>query len=365
MFKIQSEVLKGVVTSLAKGARKAKLGERFIFVRTEDEKLSFYFVGDDTSVERKVAADIQGQMDIATTMKELEVKVSALPNNEEILCQMEGTLLKLKWGRNAEISVETVPETTPLIEMPELAEKVKWAPGTVHGIARVMTPFTAVANSAHAQRNPSLQGPNFIKDLETGAVHIRSSDGFKAVTMRATKIDWFSESCSIESSTLMGVADVLPDDAEITVGINGNHSMIVFQSGSTTAMVRTLVGVFPAVDKMYREDTKSKWRFDRLELIELCRRVKILSPQKPILEFRIKSGKVHAVIPMTLDQQVGVAIEGDPAEFAINATYLEMTASLYRTDEVILYVEANNKAITVGVEGNSDIRALLSPTQLR
>ncbi|MFC5450671.1 hypothetical protein ACFPOG_20675 [Paenibacillus aestuarii] len=365
MFKIQSEVLKGIVSSLAKGARKAKLGERFIFIRTVDEKVSFYFNGDDASVEKVVQADIQATMDVATTMRELEPKIAALPNSEEILVQVENTQMKLKWGRNAEISVETVPETTPMLAIPDLVETAKWAPGTVHGIARIMPPFAANMNSSHAQRCPAITGPNFSKDQETGEVFVKSTDGFKALTMKATKLDWFSAPTSIESGTIMGVADVLPDDAEITVGINKEASLVVFQSGSTTAVVRTLVGNFPAIDRMYLEDTKAKWRFDRLELIELCRRVKILSPQKPILEFRIKNGKVHAIIPLTLDQQVGVVIEGTPEEFALNATYLEMTASLYRGDEVILYVEAPNKAITVGIEGSSDIRTLLSPTQLR
>lgn len=366
MFTIQSVVLKGVVSSLAKGARKAKLGENYIFLRTlEDGTVSFFFNGEDTSVERKVQADIQGKLDIATTMKELDVKVAALPNDAEVLVQQEGSDIKLKWGKKSAISVKTVPETFPMIDIPETTQTVKWSPGTVHGIARVMTPFTANPNSSHGQRNPSICGPNFFKDEDTGEVFVRSSDGYRAVTMRAAKIDWFDDSISIESSNLLGVADVLPKDAEITVGTNEGQSLVVFSSGSTTAVVRTLIGKFPPVEQMYRSDAKSKWKFDRQDLIELCKRVKILSPQKPILEFRIKDQKVNAVIPSVLEQHVGVSIEGTPSDFAINASYLEMTASLFRSEEVDMLVEAGNKAITVKIDGNDDIRSLLSPTQLR
>lgn len=365
MFKIQSEILKGIVSSLAKGARKAKLGERFIFIRTTGDKISFYFNGDDVSVEKVVQADIQGNLDIATTMKELEPKVAALPNGEEILCEFKSNQLKLKWGRNAEISVATDPETTPMLAIPDLVEQVKWVPGSLHGVARVMPPFTAGMNSAKGSQVPAICGPNFSKDAETGQVFVKATDSFKALTTKAQKLDWFSQPLSIESGTIMGVADVIPDDAEITVGINKGATLVVFQAGSTTAVVRPLTGTFPLIEKMYRLDTKSKWRFDRQELIELCRRVKILSPQKPILEFRFKGGKVHAVIPSTLDQQVAVVVEGVPEEFAINATYLEITACLYRGDEVILHVEAHNRAITVGVEGSDEVRALLSPAQMR
>ncbi len=366
MFKIQSEVLKGVVGSIAKGARKARLGENFIFIRTlEEGMVSIFFNGDNASVERRVKADVQGELDVATTLKEIDTKVAALPNDTEILVQLEGSLIKLKWGKKSAISVDTVPETTPMIEIPELVEQVTWAAGTVHGIARVMTPFTALPNSSISQRNPSIVGPNFVKDPDTGETFVRATDGFRAVTMRAAKIDWFSESVSIEASNLLSVADVLPKDAEISVGINKGYSLVVFASGSTTAVVRALSGKYPQIDNLYRTDAKSKWRFDRLELIELCRRVQILSPQRPILEFRLINGKVNAVIPNTLDQSIGVVIDGIPSEFAINAKYLEMAASLFRTEEINLLVEAANKPITMRIDQSDDIRTVLSPAQLR
>ncbi|MBP1932040.1 hypothetical protein [Ammoniphilus resinae] len=364
MFKIQSGVLQGVVSQLAKGARKAKLGELLIFIRTQGEHVSFYFNGEDVSVEKRVAVDIQGSLEVATSVRELSIKVSALPSDEEIICQLEGNLLKLCWGRNSEISVELVPETSPLIELPSIVEEVKWGAGTLHGISRLMPPFTANGNSQQAKSIPCVTGPNFSKDPDTGEVFVRATDAFKAVTVRAAKIDWFSEPFSIESGTLGAIADVLPEDAEITVGLNEVRTMVVFKSGTTTAVARTLIGNFPNIDRNYLTDAKSKWRFDRLDLIDLCRRVRILSPTRPVIEFRLMKGKVHAMIPKALNQQVGVCIEGDPIEFSVNATYLEMAAQLFRSEEIILYVNAHDKPISILQEGSMDIRSLVLPTRL-
>jgi DNA polymerase III subunit beta len=364
MFKVPAQMLQGVVSSLAKGARKAKLGELFIFIRTQEDYASFYFNGDQISVEKRVPADIEGELEVATTVGELSTKVAALPSDEEIICQLEGNLLKLKWGRNSEISVELVPQTSPLIEIPEMVEEVKWGAGSLHGISRVMPPFTANPNSQQAKTRPSVSGPNFAKDPDTGEIYVRATDAFKAVTIKAAKLDWFKETMSIETSTMSAVSDVLPEDAEITVGLNEGKTMIVFQCGTTTAVARTLLGAFPNIDGSYVNDAAATWRFDRLDLIDLCKRVKILSPQKPILEFRIKGGKVHAIIPKSLDQQVGVHIEGTPCEFSVNATYLEMTAHLYRSEELILYVNGADRPITIRQEGSDDIRSLVLPTRL-
>lgn len=365
MFKMNSETLHGIISTLAKGARKARLGENYIFIRTlEDGRLSFYFNGKEISVEKKVEAHIEGEMEVATTLKEIDAKAKALPKDQEIIVEKVDNLLVFRWGKRSKISVNTVAETSPSLEIPEMVSEVQWAPGTLQGVANVMTPFTANPNSAHSKKNPSIAGPNFYKDGETGEVFVRATDGFRATTMRGSKIDWFDESISIESSQLLAVADIFPKDVQITVGRNKGKSLVIFSTPTTTATVRTLTGVFPPVEKMYRTNAKGKWIFDRLDLIELCRRVKTLSPQNPKVEFRIKSGHINAVVPNALEQSVGVIIEGEAEEFAINANYLEMAASLFRTDEVNLLVQGNDKAITVNIDDNDDIRAILSPVRI-
>jgi len=307
-------------------------------------------------VERKVDATIEGTMDVATTLKEIDAKVSVLPNDEEITVQKEENQLRFKWGKRSKISVPIVAETSPSMEIPEMVEQVTWEPGTLHGIARITTPFAATLNSSHATKNPSVAGPNFYKDQDTGEVFVRASDGHRPVTIRAGKIDWFDRSLSIESSQLLGVADIFSKDIEITVGVNESRTLVIFKTGNITATVRVLVGEFPPIEKIYRTSAKGKWIFDRLDLIELCRRVRTLSPQKPIVEFRLKDQSINAIVPGILEQSVGVVVEGEKVEFAVNAHYLEMAASLFRKEEVNLLVEAHNKAMTMNIDDNDDIR---------
>ncbi|MDQ0255580.1 DNA polymerase-3 subunit beta [Evansella vedderi] len=364
MFKLASEVIQGVVSSLAKGARKAKLGEKFIFIKTKDDKVSFYFNGDDMSVERKISADIQGELDVATSIKELDQKVSALPKEEEITVEKEGNLLKLKWGKGSKISVEILPETAPLIEIPQMSQQVKWAAGTLHGIARMMTPFAALPDSPVGRARPSVCGPNFQKDGDTGEVFIRATDSYRAVTVLGSKIDWFEgNQLSMESKTMLSLADVLSEQAELTVGLNESGTLVIFRAGLTTAIARVLEGSYPNIDK-YADDAKSKWHFDRLELIELCRRIKRLSPTKPIIQFRIQSGKVKAIVPNSLEQQLAVAVEGEASDFGANAEYLEMTASLYRSDEIVLLADGANQPITIRQEENDNVKALVLPVRI-
>ncbi|MED4400257.1 hypothetical protein [Metabacillus fastidiosus] len=50
MFKVKGELLKDTVASLVKGAKKARLGEKTCFIKTEGSLVSLYFNGDDLQV---------------------------------------------------------------------------------------------------------------------------------------------------------------------------------------------------------------------------------------------------------------------------------------------------------------------------
>ncbi|CEH28308.1 hypothetical protein AM501_05385 [Aneurinibacillus migulanus] len=367
MFKIQAEQLQEIVGAMAKSARKAKLGERFIFIKTYKNEVSFFYNGDDISVEKRVQTKIQAEMDVATTVKEMDVKVSALPSDEEITLEMQKNQILLRWGRKSKISVETVAETSPLLEIPETARKVKWVPGSLHGLTRIMTPYAALRSSQRGLERPSICGPSFEKEPITGDVIVRATDSFRAITVKAEKIDWFEHAhLTLDSDSLHAICDVISDDAEVEIGINDKNSLIVFRCGNTTAVARTLVGNFPPLDKNYLTMDKAvaKWYFDRQDLIDLCRRIRKLSPTKHKLTLRIQEGKPYAVIPSVLEQQLGIAIDGTPFDFAVNATYLEMIAATFRSEEVVLLLTEGLAPITIISEDSSDIRTLVLPMKI-
>ncbi|MED0677669.1 hypothetical protein ABEV55_16105 [Aneurinibacillus thermoaerophilus] len=367
MFKIKSEELQDIISAMAKSARKAKLGERFIFIKTYGNEVSFFYNGDDISVEKRVQTTVKKELDVATTVKEMDVKVGALPSEEDITVELKGNQLQLKWGRKSSIFVDTVKETLPLLEIPETVRTVKWPAGSLHGLTRIMTPYAALRTSQRGSERPCICGPNFEKDGLTGNVFVRATDAFRAITVKADKIDWFEGAqLTLDSDSLHAICDVISGETEVEIGINDLNSLVVFKSGNTTAVARTLVGNFPPLDKNYLQMDKAvaKWFFDRQDLIDLCRRIRKLSPQNPTLTFVIKEEKPHAVIPQVLEQQLGIAIEGSPFDFAVHAPYLEMVASTFRSEEVVLLLTSGLAPITVISEESNDIQTLVLPKKI-
>ncbi|USK62225.1 hypothetical protein [Peribacillus asahii] len=124
MFKINGEDLQVVVKEMTSGARKARLGEKFAFIKVEGQYVTFSFNGEDLQVERKVKVEVLSPLDVATTMGELSLKVDVVPKDEEITVQLDGSLLLLKWGRTSKVACEILPQTTPTITIPEVKEVV-------------------------------------------------------------------------------------------------------------------------------------------------------------------------------------------------------------------------------------------------
>lgn len=361
MFKVNGEVLQNTVTSLVKGAKKARLGEKACFIKTEGNFVSFYFNGDDLQVEKKIEAEITGNLDIATSMLELDLKVSALPSDEEIIVELEGSLLNLRWGRSSKIACETLAETAPLIDIPQTIETITWEPGILHSFSRSMPPFAALSNSQMAKANPCLQGLYFAMD-DTGEVLIRASNGARAVTLRSEKVKWFEGmQFSIPTESICGLADLLPSDSEISIGINEARTLLVFQAGLTTAVSRLLIGKFPDIDRSYsdKDTAGTKWTFDRMELIELCRRARRLAPSRPVITFRTEGAKTKIDLESILTQQLGAMCEGEQFEFAVNAEYVELAASLFRTEEILILFKDKTSPLTIACEQTDHIRALV------
>lgn len=369
MFKINSCDLKGVVSMLCKSARKAGIGDKTIYIRTLDKGLvSFYYHAVEISVEKKVSAEIEGNLEVATSIGELEVKVAALPDEVEVTVgKITSGPLQFTWRgtskRKSGLKVDILPETSPMLEVPPFEESLKWKPGNLHNIVRYIPPFTLKHDSNKAAQMPNALGPNFSKD-DTGQVIVRATDGIKGVIINTKQMEWFDSPMSIHITSLQGVADVIPSDAEIQVGLSGG-SVVIFKAGYTTAVCRTLTGKFPSIDQYFSTKTKGKINIDRLELIELCKRIKKLAPTSAILHMHIDDSRVFAVIPGVLEQALPASIEGEVPTFAVMADDMEMAALCYAmsksSDELSLYVDEFNKAISVAIDGRENIRVWCLP----
>lgn len=369
MFKMKSDALKGVVSMLVKSARKAGIGDKTIYIRTLDEGLvSFYYHAMEISVEKKVAAEVEGELEVATSIGELDVKVTALPDDVEVTIEKKtGGPIQFTWGgsgkRKSGLKVDILPETSPMVEVPPFEEQVDWKPGILHNIVKYVPPFTLHSNNSKAAQMPNTLGPNFSKD-DTGAVIVRATDGIKGVIIYPKHMDWFDKTLSIHISSLQGVADVIPSDAEIKVGLSGGN-VVIFKAGYTTAVCRTLVGTFPPIERYFNTQSKGKMNIDRLELIELCKRVKLLAPTAAVLQFNVVDDKVFAVVPGVLEQALPASVEGIVPSFGVGALHMEMAALLFAmtksSDELTLFVEGYDKAISVAIDGNEAIRLWCLP----
>lgn len=368
MFKIQGEGLQQIVQGITKGAKKARLGESRVFISsTEENIVKFYFVGEELQVEKTLECVTTEQFAFATTMMELEIKVGALPDDELIHVEKKGDRVLLNWGRSSNIMMEIVPEISPEISIPQATDTVTWGPGKLHMLGRSLPYFTAISNSASANKFPVLRGLYFGKE-ETGEVKVRASNRGRAVTVNTQGMEWFDGIfCSIPTETIMGLIEILPSDSELRVSINAEKTLIVFESGHTKAVSRLLVGEFPAIDDKYvsEESAKTIWRVDRLQLLETVRRIKRLGGNLPSMVFRVEGTKAFAELPGVLIEQIGASIEGEEQlGFILHSDYLELALTLHRTEEVLLCVNAINSPVTILDDSEThDTKVLIAPLQ--
>ncbi|MGF7036074.1 DNA polymerase III sliding clamp (beta) subunit (PCNA family) [Paenibacillus mucilaginosus] len=353
-----------------KSARKT-VGDKTVYVATLDEgRVAFYYQDVALSVERKVTATIEADMTVATSIFVLNQMVSALPNEEEILVQVEDGRLMLKWGsRDSHIAVDLLPETAAMLEVPTPEHTLTWKAGALHGLTRMMIPFCALSNNEKSHSLPAILGVMFRKE-ETGEVYLRATDSFKYVRCLG-KIDWFDNTISLDAQTLQAVSDVLPPDADVTVGLT-KSGLVMFKTGAVTCVLAPLEGTLPYanLDKAFNYDAAMKVRVDRLELLDLLRRVRAVCPanrQFAMLEFK-DGGIVASTAGGEMVQDLGGTVEGGGVKaVAIHATHMDIAASFFAApffkdcDELVLYVNHYKEPITIGVDGQDRVNMTVLP----
>lgn len=369
MFKINGGDFQHVVSGLTRGAKRARLGENRVFVSSVDSKneVDFYFVGEELQVRKRVQCEVSAPFTFATTVHELTVKVGALPDDEFITIEKDGEQLKLQWGRSSKINMQTVPEMSPAIEIPEIMDSVVWAPGKLHVLARSIPAFTAVTNSENANKMPILRGLNIAKE-ETGEVIVRATNSARAVSVNAKGVEWFDGFFdSIPSETISALAEIIPADVEIKVSLNAQKTLLVFEAGLTMAITRLISGEFPSIDQAYTlpEEAESVWRVDRMELLNTARRIKRLGGDSPIMVFSKEGTKAFVELPGVSIEQIGASVEGKEEKIAIHSDFLELCLTLQRSDEVLLCLKGKMSPVTVLCEGNLDIKALVAQIKIQ
>lgn len=350
MFRINSKDLKNVVDSVMKSARRAKLKDTVINVHASGNTIVLKFGGSELFVSQKIEADITNELNFSTTVMELNLKVSALPNSELISVVEKDNKIYFKWGRNSLVRVERVDNQCKEISFVAQGESFEWPYKSIQKITRNMTSFTAINGTAEANKVPPLAGIYIENKNECTELH--STNTKKAISMIETDIKWFAEPAAIPTETWFALYELFAKDSLINISSNGK-SLVKFESETTVIISRIIVGPYPDLSSIYvqSEQPATRWTIDRLELLEATRRARhLITTARANIELSSDGKKTYLILKDQLQQQIGAMIVGDIKKFNINPEDLELILSILRTDDIVLSYSSGTSMTICGVD---------------
>ncbi|KGA83729.1 hypothetical protein KQ41_06730 [Lysinibacillus fusiformis] len=348
MFRINSKDLKIVVERVMKSARRAKLKNTVIDVIATGKTIILKFGGSELFVSQKIQADITKELNFSTTVMELNLKVSALPNSELITVEEKDNKIYFKWGRSSLVRVERVDNQCIEMSFEAQGESFEWSYKSIQRITRFnMTSFTAINGTAEANKIPQLAGI-YIQN-KNNYTELHASDSKKAISMVATDIKWFDEPAAIPTETWFALYELLSQDSIISISSNGK-SLVKFESESTVIISRIIVGTYPDLSAIFvqPEQTATRWTIDRLELLEATRRARhLITTTGSTIELNSDGKKTYLILKDQLVQQIGAMIVGDIKKFIINPEDLELILSILRTEDIVLSYRSLSSSMTI------------------
>lgn len=356
---INSEILKQIAKEFGKSSDKTGLHENNVFLSPKDGYQTFYMTSDSFSLEKRIQT--QEQITASIPVNEFRHKISVLPNKEDITLYVENNKLVLGWGsKGSKIKAGLSEDLSPLIEIPDVVEWITWSPGVIHKIYREFVLFTAKNYDPIAQSLPVLTGVYITKnDFEE--TYIRATDSTKAASMVTKKLDWFSVSASIPSSTLAALSEIIPTDVNVEIGIDKDNTLLVFKTTDTTVVSRILTGQFPKIDHAYtlsEKDAITIYRLDLQGVLDVCIRASRLGTSSRILKIEPVKNKIFGFTNI-LGEFISGSVVGDPNPIVIDADNLYAAARLFRGDEISLLISKKNGPVTVLNEGSDLVQALI------
>lgn len=339
MFKIKSDELKVVIGNVAGAYRNSLVRDKCVTVTAskESQLVSLQFVADGIAVKREFSAEVSSDGSFNASMSELSLKVSILPDEVMITFESKGNNVLIRWGRGNGIvlQVKADDETIPFPKL-EKSETVSFPPGMWEHFSRFFTPFCAKRGDEVMKRLPITLGVNFKKVPDVGLVV--SATNSSKIIQNDFDLDWFSTSTTIARDTFAVVSSVISTKDVIEISLDASKGSIIIESSKATIVARLLDGEFPSVDEFFQnENADVVWRTDRLELLEVARRVKRLAPDECAIDIFKKDGKYYAALIGILSEQIGSLIETEnEANMRLSANCLEAALSVLRSEEVLI-----------------------------
>lgn len=347
MFRIKSEELKTIVGKVAGAYRNSLVKDTYVTVAASkaSQSVSISFVADNVAVQKRLNAEVTSDGAFNTSMMELSLKVSILPDEVYITFEPKGANYTLRWGRGNGILllVQNDAEVLPF-PIPQKSETVSFVPGMWEHFTRYFTPFCAKRGDEVAKRLPITIGVNFKKVAKVGLVV--SATNSSKIIQNDFDLDWFSTEITIARDTFQVVSSLTSTKDVLELSLDESKHKIIVESSTTTVIASLLDGDFPAVEKFLgNEEADIVWRTDRMELLEVARRVKRLEPDECAIDIYKKDSKYFATLKGILVEQIGSVIETDiEAGMRLSANCLEAALTVLRSEEILLTLSNQENA---------------------
>lgn len=369
-FKVNSTLLKTQVLALSKAVKGAGMGECNVYIRNVgDSSLSFYISTLNISAEKYIPAEITKEIMVAVSVKELNMKVSVLPDNEQLsvthVSKVNAQSLKFEWGTNRKntINVHTLNEQTDFLITPVPKSSVIMNINKLYKVVESLKNFALKSGSYDARRNPMLTGIAIAQN-EYGKTTYKACDRQNSVCLTDSETTWLPEEIILDAGHLIAVTSLIQGNTEIEIGINEMSSIVIIKSIDTTCILRTLSGTYPVLERYHNYNTaESRYYFDRSELLDVCQRaIKVTATGAKMLKIEQRGTNIFAVVSNVLEQQLSATSEGMDWSFTVDAERLFNCAKLMEgVDEIILYLDDPCKPISIGSEDLPQIKLTTSP----
>ncbi|MER2010034.1 MAG: hypothetical protein ABS939_21575 [Psychrobacillus sp.] len=343
MFYIKANEIKEVIESIAGAAKFYKEDDASIGVIAKNGVVKFVLKNALIEVEKEVKAVVKKEFKFIASAHEMLVKTSVLPNEvEAVFGEIQNGHVSIKWGRANGLILFTEHESKlEAVEIPEVdgdSVSLDWG-----YYSRTFANFCAENGSETLAKHPITNGVHFGSNAE-GKLVVEASDAQRAIKQEV-EANWLSKGFSIPQDIMKSVNKLT--SGTVSVGLVNNGSRLLIQNQNTKIITRMIDGDFVDTSKLYvNEKSAFVWKIDRLELLEVTRRVKRLSGPLGTIKFANRNDKYLAFYENVLQQSLGVVCEGESTPFALSVLAIESALTSLKSDEVFVCHSAIGAPVT-------------------
>ncbi|MFS0876708.1 hypothetical protein [Solibacillus isronensis] len=343
MFYIKANDVKEVIESMAGAAKFCRDEDASIGVIAENGVVKFVLKNALVEVEKEVKAIVKKDFKFIASAHEMLLKIGVLPNDvEAVFGEIQNGHVSIKWGRsNGLILFTEHASKLEAVAVPEIegdSITLDWG-----YYSRIFAHFCSSNDSEVAATYPITKGVHFGSNAE-GKLVVEASDSVRAIN-QVVDGQWLSKGFSIPQEAMKAVNKLVKE--AVTVGLVNDGSRLLIQAPNTKIITRIIDGDFVDTSKLYvDENSPFVWKIDRLELLEVARRVKRLSGALGTIKFTHTNGKYLAIYENVLQQSLGVVCEGESSGFALSVVAIESALTALKSDEVFICINAAGAPVT-------------------